>query len=989
MKKGLTKILLFGLAISILFTGCGPKTDSSSLGADSSAAESAESQDIKGDDSEIMSSTMNSLGDNELKPPVKAEGKSYYVSSSEGSDANPGTGQNKPLKTLAKAASLALKPGDRVYLKKGDIWKESMSMKTSGTADSPIILSSYGDGARPQIQSGEKAAITLLNSAGYYIEDISFSNSAIGVLYKNENSSAGEYLTVARCDFSDGELAQPASGSTVSFKTELAAGASGVVLATKSKGKTTLKNVTVSNCDFVGISVGIASYSIDDFKKLTYSSAREAAAFSSVAVTGCVFRELEGSALLLNNTASVSIKSCEITEACHYGTGFGADGAIRLAFCKNVTIENTKVNTTYAYASGSSGSGIYFAGGNSDITVKGCEISGNIGPAFKADTHALSPKANGTINFSSCTFSDNNTSKTGGNTAFAVASGKATVKLTGCKIILHNNKQSYSSNVTISGGSVINAAGKAISGSASGVTATTLRLGTGIAKITPEEPVQLQGYSHSPSDPNYSYEYCDPSKDFYDDIYARAAILEDTKTGNKILILTFDMCQMREGYEVPAGTFAKWAAAAGVKSENVLTIPEHNHQSVTTLADKYITRVTDAIKKAASSMKTVKMGYTVEACYTGANRRPNLNVSESLTQDNRMTIYNFTNIEDGSLVTTFFHYPIHNTSIGKGRMNYWKMLSSELTGLAAKSVESTLGLTTAFHINGFGGDVGPNIDGQPSADYAVVKAAAQEMADQVVKQSRNTPTKAIVAGLNFMKKTEIYASRKDYPIVMTGFKLGNVGFFGLNMEGFSETAANIIANSPFEHTMVSGLVLGSSGYAPSASAFKDGLGGYEVNDACNFPSTIETFILQRAAEMLGSLYGSKPNQLKISAVSGTPGESGKELKNAIDAKETTAYMPGTSDFNVTVDLGSAKTVQNFVIHFGDYLKRETARKYTVWASEDAAFSNPVLIGYEMDNTSPQIGYRTNVKARYIRIVCTEGYSNSYTPAIYSIKVYGK
>ena len=989
MKKGFTKILLVGLAVSMLFTGCGPKTGNTSKGSSSSVAESAGSQDIKGDDSTIMSSTMNSSGTNELKPPAKTEGKSYYVSSSGGNDANPGTAQGKPLKTLAKAASLALKPGDRIYLKKGDIWKESVTLKSSGTADSPIILSSYGDGARPQIQSGDKAAIVLSNCAGYYIEDLSFSNSAIGVLYKNENDSEGNYLAVSKCDFSDGELAQPAAGSTVSFKTELAAGASGVVLATKSKSKTVLKNITVSGCDFVGISVGVASYSLDDFKKLAYSSAREAAVFSGVTVTGCTFRELEGSALLLNNAASVSIKGCEISEACHYGTGFGADGAIRLAFCKGVTIENTKVDTTYAYASGSSGSGIYFAGGNSDVTVKGCEISNNIGPAFKADAHALSPKANGAISFSSCTFSDNNTSKTGGNVAFAVASGKPTVKLTGCKTILHNNKQSYNTNVTLSGGSVINAAGKAISGSASGVTATTLRIGTGMAKITPEEPVQLQGYSHSPSDPNYSYEYCDPSKDFYDDIYARAAILEDSKNGNKILILTFDICQMREGYEVPAGTFAKWAAAAGVKSENVLTIPEHNHQSVTTLADKYIARVTDAIKKAASSMKTVKMGYTVEACYTGANRRPNLNVSESLTQDNRMTIYNFTDVEDGSLVTTFFHYPIHNTSIGKGRMNYWKMLSSELTGLAAKAVEAELGLPAAFHIDGFGGDVGPNIDGEPSADYAAVKAAAQKMADQVVKQSKNTPTKAIAAGLNFTKKTEVYAGRKDFPIVMTGFRLGNIGFFGLNMEGFSETAANIIANSPFEHTMVSGLVLGSSGYAPSAAAFKDGLGGYEVKDACNFPSTIETFILQRATEMLNSLAGTKPGQLKISAVSGTPGESGSDLKNAIDGKETTSYLPGTSDFNVTVDLGSVKTVQNFVIHFGDYLKRETARKYTVWASEDAAFTNPVLIGYETDNTSPQLGYRTNVKARYIRIVCTEGYSSSYTPAVYSIRVYGK
>ena len=72
----------------------------------------------------------------------------YYVSSSSGSDANPGT-QRQPFQTVAKGNGLSLNPGDAVYFKRGDTSNEQLIPPASGTAGSPITFDAYGTGVAP------------------------------------------------------------------------------------------------------------------------------------------------------------------------------------------------------------------------------------------------------------------------------------------------------------------------------------------------------------------------------------------------------------------------------------------------------------------------------------------------------------------------------------------------------------------------------------------------------------------------------------------------------------------------------------------------------------------------------------------------------------------------------------------------------------------------------------------------------------------------
>jgi hypothetical protein len=85
----------------------------------------------------------------------------YYVDATAGNDsrtnaqvANPAT----PWKTIAKINSLTtaeLPPGSTVYLKCGETWRETLIVRSSGFAGSPITFSSYGTGEKPVINGAK------------------------------------------------------------------------------------------------------------------------------------------------------------------------------------------------------------------------------------------------------------------------------------------------------------------------------------------------------------------------------------------------------------------------------------------------------------------------------------------------------------------------------------------------------------------------------------------------------------------------------------------------------------------------------------------------------------------------------------------------------------------------------------------------------------------------------------------------------------------
>jgi len=94
----------------------------------------------------------------------------YYINQN-GDDNNPGT-KNKPFRSLKKLNSLQLQPGDKIYLKGGEIFQGTLSLFANGTSDKPIVITSYENtNGNALINGGEREAI-ILRGNHFHINNI-------------------------------------------------------------------------------------------------------------------------------------------------------------------------------------------------------------------------------------------------------------------------------------------------------------------------------------------------------------------------------------------------------------------------------------------------------------------------------------------------------------------------------------------------------------------------------------------------------------------------------------------------------------------------------------------------------------------------------------------------------------------------------------------------------------------------------------------------
>lgn len=86
---------------------------------------------------------------------VALHAATYYVDANHGHDESVGTSESQPWQTLHRVQMVALQPGDRVLLRRGATWRESLDLRYSGIADKPITIASYGDGPKPVITAND------------------------------------------------------------------------------------------------------------------------------------------------------------------------------------------------------------------------------------------------------------------------------------------------------------------------------------------------------------------------------------------------------------------------------------------------------------------------------------------------------------------------------------------------------------------------------------------------------------------------------------------------------------------------------------------------------------------------------------------------------------------------------------------------------------------------------------------------------------------
>ena len=83
-----------------------------------------------------------------------ADGRSFYVDPA-GSDSNSGTSTASPWRSIAKVNALTFGPGDKIYFKRGGLWRETIQPGRGGSAGNPVLFTAYGNGPQPIVDGSD------------------------------------------------------------------------------------------------------------------------------------------------------------------------------------------------------------------------------------------------------------------------------------------------------------------------------------------------------------------------------------------------------------------------------------------------------------------------------------------------------------------------------------------------------------------------------------------------------------------------------------------------------------------------------------------------------------------------------------------------------------------------------------------------------------------------------------------------------------------
>ena len=95
-------------------------------------------------------------------------GATYYVDATNGNDRNDALTPSTALKTISKVNNSNFQPGDFILFKRGEMWREQLTVPSSGSPGKPITFGAYGTGDNPVISGADLITVWTVAKDSIY-----------------------------------------------------------------------------------------------------------------------------------------------------------------------------------------------------------------------------------------------------------------------------------------------------------------------------------------------------------------------------------------------------------------------------------------------------------------------------------------------------------------------------------------------------------------------------------------------------------------------------------------------------------------------------------------------------------------------------------------------------------------------------------------------------------------------------------------------------
>lgn len=193
--------------------------------------------------------------------PLRAGARDFYISSSQGDDGNDGLTAESAYKTFDIVNGLTLIPGDRVLLKRGDVWDQELHLWGQGAPGDLIELGAYGTGTRPMIKRGDmvyERCVVIESPSHWAISDLDCRNGKVGVYLRYCQSVRNTDVTIDNCYFQDLNQAEVWNPSDYEYELSFNAGVmAGGKIWKPNDYQPIIDGLTVTNCGMERCIVGV------------------------------------------------------------------------------------------------------------------------------------------------------------------------------------------------------------------------------------------------------------------------------------------------------------------------------------------------------------------------------------------------------------------------------------------------------------------------------------------------------------------------------------------------------------------------------------------------------------------------------------------------------------------------------------------------------------------------------------------------------------
>jgi hypothetical protein len=268
------------------------------------------------------------------------------------------------------------------------------------------------------------------------------------------------------------------------------------------------------------------------------------------------------------------------------------------------------------------------------------------------------------------------------------------------------------------------------------------RAGTAIARITPEQPGWLGGYSHRNR----------PAEGVAADLNARVLALEDGQGRRHVLVnADIHIFTRRLHREIAEAARTK----LGIEQQDVLLIATHNHSGpalpegfdphiswalsdeemsrLRTTADRIRDRILDAMARALDQLQPARLAFLRGEARFGVNRRVrkgdgeyDFGANPDGVSDPDVPVL-LVESPDGVPRAVVFTYACHCTSIRNGQEGFYKY-HPDYAGVAAEQIERRFPGSTAIFATGCAGEIDP----QPQGGVKQAEVNGRAMAEAVL-----------------------------------------------------------------------------------------------------------------------------------------------------------------------------------------------------------------------------------------------------------------